>query len=89
MAKLNEEINKIIRVNLPRFIWLEIKVCHEVLNDLSNADQLVSVLVKNGISWGKNYNDQQNVRCIEEDEYEMVMKRVKIKYKLIITAALK
>lgn len=53
-------------------------MCHEVLNDLSNADQLFSVLVKNDISWGKDYNDQHNVRCIEEDGYEMVMKRVKI-----------
>lgn len=59
------------------FIWLEIKVRHEVLNDLLNADQLLSVLVKNGISineLGRNHNDVHNVHCIEEDDYEKVMK---------------
>ena len=55
---------------------------HEVLNDLLNADQLLSVLVKNGISiteLERNYNDVHNVHCIEDDDYEKVNEKLKSK----------
>jgi hypothetical protein len=40
----------------------------DVLNDRLTADQLLSVLVKNGIlnQWERNY---RNFQCIEEDDY--------------------
>ena len=47
---------------------IEIKVRHDVVNDLLTADQLLSVLVKNGIlnKWKRNY---RNFQCREEDDY--------------------
>ena len=47
---------------------IEIKVRHDVVSDLLTADQLLSVLVKNGIlnKWKRNYH---NFQCIEEDDY--------------------
>ena len=47
---------------------IEIKVRHDVANDLLTADQLLSVLVKNGIlnKWKRNY---RNFQCIEENDY--------------------
>jgi hypothetical protein len=49
-------------------------VRQEVLNDLLTADQLLSVLVKNGIvdEWKRNYG-YHNVHCIEDDCHEKVM----------------
>ncbi len=50
----------------------------EVLNDLLTADQLLSVLVQNGVldEWERNY-DHHNAHCIEEDDSnEKVMKGI-------------
>ena len=75
---MSSSIKNAYERRFPHFVWLEIKVRQEVLNDLLTADQLLSVLVQNGVldKWERNY-DYHNVHCIEEDDSnEKVMKGI-------------
>ena len=62
------------------FFTPEIKVRHEVLNDLLTAAKLYSPLVKNGIlEKVKRNNKNNNIDCFEgSDDYGLV--RVTCKY---------